>query len=681
MHKQLIINFIGILIGLASTGAHAAPITVSAGNIEDFLYLGGGLRLACYAPQASPGRLSMRALKPGAVFRSVNSTRLLRRYSRNLKLLLQRSKGAGSSAVLKHQASKLKRCISELKQAKKSCKQFHNPRRSSGSSMSAGSSSSPGTTSSSSASSFGLCGGEITAPSDPSSTLTPIARWDTVPYQRIDAGQTLNLGVVAFSKAGIERVEFHITGAGYVGGIKAACEPSLNPQTNVWEYWTPLSANEFSGDGLVTVEPIVIGKDGGIRNKDSTGGKVGLDAMTLTANPLGGMPQFETWVEVSGNDQTGRIGDETKPYATIGRAIDGIRAERNSRGLGNNADGGIVRLKPGEHSMSRGGIWDETPVSNEWVTITAAAGGDKSNTSLQHGNGGTPKVKLLKVQGITLQSHGQYDFAVYSGAEGAQVWIDKCDLIGAGRYIDGGYLVVNPTYYTDSYITAAYPVAAANAIMARGLNIENIGCDAFANTPCVLTTRVDDIDSGSTGCHADAFQLFWVGQGGPKGNVIIYNYQVHNAFSQSIFVADKPAYPFVLDGAAIVNTYIDSSMFGQWGVDTNHFVFWHNSINALSDGWGYIFRDGISNFSVIGNMFGSLLVNDSILTEAHDNHFVIGTLHGHNATSGDPQMDAQGKPIASSPLCGRVAPPVVGVDVDNQVRTSPADVGAYVCGN
>ena len=33
--------------------------------------------------------------------------------------------------------------------------------------------------------------------------LTPIARWDVVPHQRISAGETFNLGVVAFSKEGI----------------------------------------------------------------------------------------------------------------------------------------------------------------------------------------------------------------------------------------------------------------------------------------------------------------------------------------------------------------------------------------------------------------------------------------------------------------------------------------------
>ena len=47
--------------------------------------------------------------------------------------------------------------------------------------------------------------------------LTPIAHTDVVPYQRIQYGSSFDFGVVAFSKPGINRVDFAITGQGYTG--------------------------------------------------------------------------------------------------------------------------------------------------------------------------------------------------------------------------------------------------------------------------------------------------------------------------------------------------------------------------------------------------------------------------------------------------------------------------------
>jgi hypothetical protein len=52
--------------------------------------------------------------------------------------------------------------------------------------------------------------------------VTPIARYDVVPHQRIESTDTFNFGVVAFSKAGIEKVVFTISGQSY-GGTGTEC--------------------------------------------------------------------------------------------------------------------------------------------------------------------------------------------------------------------------------------------------------------------------------------------------------------------------------------------------------------------------------------------------------------------------------------------------------------------------
>lgn len=99
--------------------------------------------------------------------------------------------------------------------------------------------------------------------------VTPIARYDVVPFQRINAGETLNVGVVAFSKAGIDRVEFTVTGQGYSGTNPLVTkEMTLNPRTGIYEYWVPVSADEFSSDGQVQIEAVVYGKDKGMRDKN-----------------------------------------------------------------------------------------------------------------------------------------------------------------------------------------------------------------------------------------------------------------------------------------------------------------------------------------------------------------------------------------------------------------------------
>ncbi|MBS3089234.1 hypothetical protein J4402_05710 [Candidatus Pacearchaeota archaeon] len=352
--------------------------------------------------------------------------------------------------------------------------------------------------------------------------LTPIARWDVVPYQRINAGETLNLGVVAFSKEGIDRVEFLISGQGYSGGIKTATEMTLNSQTGVWEYWVPLSASEFSSDGVIGVEAVVYGRDGGVRDKNTGGGNLGLDELNFTVNPLGSLVQVEAWVDVNGNDLTGIVNDRNNPFRTIGKSIDKIREWRNANGFGNNADGGIIRLLPGAHNMSKGGVNGEIPVTNEWVTITRDISGTKENTIIQHGNGGTPDVRLLKAEGTTLKSSRQYDFAIYvSHVANATLWVDDCELVGPGRYVAyDTYLVSNPTYYTNSYIHDV-DTAVARAIFARNVRIERISNDAFHQTNFIVNCSATDLNPDIL--HLDNADYI------PNGHISGYDYVIEKA--------------------------------------------------------------------------------------------------------------------------------------------------------
>ena len=235
----------------------------------------------------------------------------------------------------------------------------------------------------------------------PSDALTPIARWDVVPRQRINAGETLKCGVVAFSKYGINEVRFDISGQGYSGqSPKIAREMAYNDRTDVWEYWVPISASEFRSDGMITVEATVVGNDGGIRDKNTTPGN-GLESLVLWVNPNGTLANNTAWVATNGNDSTGRVNDASRPFAKISSAMKAIATAQ-----GGKADGGTVRLRPGDYTAEGGGVYNGATVNvvDEWITITndPASGGTKANTRINRQYQGDLTALYLKVEDLTL---------------------------------------------------------------------------------------------------------------------------------------------------------------------------------------------------------------------------------------------------------------------------------------
>ncbi len=88
----------------------------------------------------------------------------------------------------------------------------------------------------------------VTQPTQPPivpATVISVADWDTVPYQA-PAG-TLNVSVVAWHINGVTSVGFKING----GAEQKVTAPSLNPQTNVIEYWTPVAASTATVDATI----------------------------------------------------------------------------------------------------------------------------------------------------------------------------------------------------------------------------------------------------------------------------------------------------------------------------------------------------------------------------------------------------------------------------------------------
>ncbi len=518
--------------------------------------------------------------------------------------------------------------------------------------------------------------------------LTPIARWDVVPYQRVAQGETFNCGVVAFSQNGIDRVEFS------VNGRPAASVTSMtyNHRTGVYEYWYGINANGFSSGGPITVTAKVYGNDGGTRT---------LDPLPLVVDPDGDLPAPQAWVDASrGNDSTGAVNNASKPYRTIGKAVDGIRAWMSANGFGNRVDGGIVRLMPGTHRMSNGGVRTLIATSQEWLTITTAAGGTRANTRIVDRDTTLPKTKLICCKGITVQSGGQwrYVFLHDSGISNPYLWLENCAIIGSGRWMAGSHPVPSSwqnKWFTNSYI---YDVdfGFGGGVLARGLTIEHIGNDAFQHCPMVVNCVVDDVDPGSTGWHSDAWQ--WFSTSGPK-NTIAYGYRCDNAHCQGVMCRTGVAGSPRAEGVAFVNTFINlvppyrktNGPASLWMRSVDHFLMWNctfegHPFNIYDDQDGQKFATTITHFDVRGCMFNALKHYTPIGhvdTSSFDyNHYETSSgpqvvTPGLDSTTGAAGLDSYGRPVPSSQLRDRISPPLVPVDADGTLRDARCDVGAY----
>jgi hypothetical protein len=536
---------------------------------------------------------------------------------------------------------------------------------------------------------------------NPGAGLTPIARWDTVPYQRISAGETLNLGVVAFSKNGINRVEFAISGQGYSSGTKTTTQMTRNPQSGVYEYWVPLPASEFSSDGAINVEATVYGNDSGIRNKDTEPGN-GLDPLKLVVNPLGTLARVEAWVE-EGYSGPSAVGDPNKPFSIIKDAITAIRTANGNRG-----DGAIIHLKAGNHTTH--GSWpSDTLCDNEWLTITTAEGGTRQNTRLM-AQDSVINVQKVRVKGITLDRSGGsgsilYNNGAFYDAYAPAIWIDDSDYIGWGAWPEyqnwwSGHsgavsnTSYDKTYFTNDSITNVNFAVPQGTELARGLNIYDISDDAFQMVPLVVNCTADGLAGADDGPHADAWQ--WWGNGAK--NAIVYGFRATGLHVQGIF--SRVLNSDTASGVAFVNVYMElasdaignSWLYGKW----DHLLMWHSTFVQENNGTYHDFWFNkepttgdlsITNASFIGNMFSRLrtaypeLVFTQTVEFNHSHYRWTNGEHtstpGTDFTTGNPSLDAYGKPNAASPLLDRISPVLIPVDADNIPRDSHGDIGAY----
>ena len=547
--------------------------------------------------------------------------------------------------------------------------------------------------------------------------LTPVARFDVVPFQRIDQAEVFNVGVVAFSKAGISNVTFTIAGQGYAGpNPQVATSMTYNPRTDVHEYWVPIRASDFATDGAFTVSAIVTGGDGDSRT---------LDPVPLVVNSTGGLAQPEVWVSPTGSDSTGRVGDSFRPFRTVASAIPAIESINGGR-----SDGAIVYLEEGEYDLGNAAV----STSDEWLTFAAAPDASRENV-IVHGAGSVAHTKLIRFYGLTLRSDANHDLWLegWPDPEPTWLWVDASLVVGSGRwesYTSPIYRNDN-TFVTDTHISNT-GIAVRFADIVRNVDAEDIGDDFLFLCDMVINAtlnnqdpNVDENDSTPTYNHADGWQ--WANAG--MENLIVYGYHATDVHYQGIFARMAPG-GGVHRNSAFVNVLIEPryprrpghagstlsefetvSFYGPM----DHILVWHSTINVgrafntYSDPAGFPFS--MSNSSFVGNVFNSYHDWTSGDTDplaygapgnAEGNEFI----HNHYTTSrvdsgsghvyskspdtqtegsqstGDPgivtTLDAvdYGTPTSTSPLLNRLSATRVPIDVYGNLRDSQPDVGA-----
>lgn len=523
-----------------------------------------------------------------------------------------------------------------------------------------------------------------------------IARWDVVPFQTIRGN--FEIGVVAFHYGEIERIDFSVNN----GPWASVYDMTLNERTGVAEYVARLDSATLP-DGPVEVRAIAYPRNGvprvlgGELNPDSV--KNGEHSLFLAANDGGSLPEAVSYVSPSGSDTSGD-GTATKPFASIMKAVKSI-ADRS----GGTADGGTVYLMEGDHQWGSYSYALLTTNSERWLTVEPAPGLTKEDVRIAGSN--SPRwwdgirLPLQRIRDVTIV----HPTSISSTSGGAGIWLEDCRFIGPGAETDGDYASATGYHPINEAKFSARGVYVTNTIfedvkrpsigwtLARNVEFERIGLDAFFNPRMLLNCEVRDQGTFGNVGHRDVIQFF---QG--SDNTIVYGFEaVDDIIGQPIFSRGFDG-DRAMNNAAFVNMIIDHAEWdggvhkSQWQQNSNHVLFWHV---ALLDNPLLIRDDGpdvtnLKNFSVRNSVIETLVytaTGQPIETlDFRDNHFIdtssyLAIAPGDRFTSGDPrfvdrpQMDY--RPAGNSPLLDRVDSVVVPIDLDMNDRGDMASVGCF----
>lgn len=532
----------------------------------------------------------------------------------------------------------------------------------------------------------------VGSPETPGYGARVIARWSDVPFQTV--ASPIAVGVVAFHKNGIDRVEFVANG----GVPTQVQQPLRSPTTGLWEYCVIVDPAQVS-DGLIEIRATVFPAEAGeprslagpFRASPSSPPPAnGEHSFFIWANSDGSFSREAIYVSTAGDDEQGD-GSMASPFATTSRATKAIHDAYGS------CDGATIFLLPGEYPLNlRFPVqWQSSSANDRWLTVAAAPGVPRADVVLVPGPQST-LMRLVRLQGLTTRFTGQ---GVMWGAvgNGNLAWMDRCrhSAIG-GRYSmaqTGGLASQMSTYFTDGEFFDARN-GPLGAMLVRNFSVERLAEDALNFVGLAANVVVRDVDpngEGSSGFdyHPDLFQYFAPGE--IRENYIAYGVACWDSVVQWIHFK-----PTGLRNCAWVNLVVEarpSNLVGQMdGIVKEHLLMMHCTVRQTT-----LFRNAALGASCVfvGNVFEAVSVeagNAPLLQSVasadwRNNHFVASGgwqifMFGEDQSTGpwssivqDPDA-SDFSPISDGVLVGRVQGSGVRSDLVGQERPAIAAVGA-----
>ena len=492
-----------------------------------------------------------------------------------------------------------------------------------------------------------------------------IALWDVVPRQ--DFSGNFEVGVVAFHMNGIDRVEFAVEG----GAWAQVREMTLNPRTNVWEYWVMLDADDFN-EGRIEVRAIAY---------PQTAGEPRLLESLILFVDKGSLSHDNLWVDGSrGNDAN--PGTSQSPYRTVNGAIQGYLRNHSS------LDGLTLYMAAGEYITPNWWIHDH----ERWMTITAAPGADPAQVKFVTRNGtGRCNIQYLKFHRVTMAPNTD-DVLLYASTDNRHVWFDLCTAQGMGRYVSQWSINREAkTYFTRHTVyDFKHGISVWNSVtpVIRDVHLFRIGEDAFrlADGGCLLVnSSVEDQDVGTTDFHPDVVNMYTTGI---WENVIVYGLTaIKDINAQGVS-------PCGIKDMAVVNCLIHRIPEGVMGMNLeapiNHYVISNSTFTTQFLSLRYT---QVKNMCLYNSVFGRMGVADGV-THAQFNELVrVNNIHIIDTYSNWVVSDGEGPitfgdagftdfdnldfhPTETSVLSRRLVGPMTPVDVNNELRGNTTAIGA-----
>ena len=415
----------------------------------------------------------------------------------------------------------------------------------------------------------------IGTPDDLGHDAKAICRWTTVPF--IEIKEKTNIGVVAFHRNGISKVEFSVNGSSW----STVTEPKLNPQNSVLEYFIEVDPALYA-DGLVEIRAIAYPNigiprvlQGLVENTVDEPYNIanGNHSMFVTCNANGSLKNDVLFASSDGSDITGD-GTETNPYQTIQGALSKLSSAKGD------CDGATLYLKAGDYAYTGPKFPAKIVTKNRYVTITTAPGVAREDVRIVSATLGGLSTSMVCMR--NLMFIGEVSMRTPSSLK-SYAWIDRCKSYAGNHEIGGGFVA-------GGWLTASMTNCEADMVRNcfRGATlILNCKGTRFSDTPIgqdslVVNSTLDEFIRNSNGDHADVFHWFYT-KPGNRENRIIYGLEVTRFGLQGWQVNPIRGGGQRLDNVALVDVTISKDIVNAagswWYMDTDHLYM--NNVSLL----------------------------------------------------------------------------------------------------